>query len=97
LLAHDLRDLLEQDVQIAHALLDVADLLLPLDDQRLLEVDLVLRRQALELLLLLLLEELCIFARGRGDAALDVDGRAGGGDGGLLLFEGLALEVLEGC
>lgn len=43
LLAHDLRHLLEQHVQVAHALLDVPDLLLALDDQRLLEVDLGLR------------------------------------------------------
>lgn len=55
LLGHDLRDLLEQHVQIAHALLNVTDLLLALRDQGVLEVDLVLRGQPQFLLQLLLL------------------------------------------
>ena len=46
----------EQHVQVADTLLDVADLLLALDDESLLEVDLVLRGHGGEFLLLLLLE-----------------------------------------
>lgn len=45
LLTDDLRNLLKQHVQIAHALLDIANLLFSLDNQRVLEVDLVLRGQ----------------------------------------------------
>jgi len=56
LLMHDMRDIPEQLVQLAHALLDVSYLSLALDDQRLLEVDLILvcESRLLELLLLLL-------------------------------------------
>jgi hypothetical protein len=91
LLTDDLCNLLEQHVQIAHALLDIPNLLFSLDDKRVLEVDLVLRGQTGQLLLLLLLEEL----GGLGGGRLGIDGGPGGGDGCLLLFEGLALEVLE--
>lgn len=58
LLSDDLRDLLKEHIQIPHTLLNVADLLLALSNQGILEVDLVLRGQSeflLELLLLLLL------------------------------------------
>lgn len=55
LLMHHVRHVPEQLVQLAHRLLDVPDLRLALDDQRLLEVDFVLRREAQLLLLLLLL------------------------------------------
>jgi len=92
LLAHDMRDIPEQFVQLADALLDVTDLGLALDDQGVLEVDLVLRGEA-ELLLSLQLD---------GGAAADLDrggglfeGGAGGGGAGALLREGELLDDLE--
>lgn len=55
LLTDDLRNLLEQHIQIPHALLDVPDLLFSLYDQGVLEIDLVLWGQTCKFLLLLLL------------------------------------------
>jgi len=87
-----MRDIPEQFVQLADALLDVTDLGLALDDQGVLEVDLVLRGEA-ELLLSLQLD---------GGAAADLDrggglfeGGAGGGGAGALLREGELLDDLE--
>jgi hypothetical protein len=53
LLIDDLRDLSEEHVQVADTLLDIADLLLALNDKGLLEVNLVLLRKLRNLLLLL--------------------------------------------
>lgn len=98
LLGDDLRNLLEQHVEITHALLDVLDLLLALCDEGVLKVDLVLggKPQILLQLRLLLLRSMtwrnCTEVR----ALLFVSG--GGScsrDGRALFFEGLALEELE--
>jgi hypothetical protein len=87
-----MRDIPEQFVQLADALLDISDLGLALDDQGVLEVDLVLRGEA-ELLLGLQLD---------GGAAADLDGGgglfeggAGGSGAGALLGEGQLLDDLE--
>lgn len=53
LLIDDLRDLSEEHVQVADTLLDIANLLLALNDKGLLEVNLVLLRKLRNLLLLL--------------------------------------------
>lgn len=95
LLVHHMGDVAEQLVELAHRLLDIADLGLTLDDERFLEVDLVLRRQAqlvllLELLLLLLAAALLV-----GRVVRVFEGGAGGGGGGAFLFDGAALEDLE--
>lgn len=92
LLRNDLRNLLEQHIQIPNALLDVSDLLLALGNQRILEVNLVLWGEPQLLLLLDLLEVVGGLA---GAAFLVVGGCAGGGYGGALFLEGLALEGLE--
>lgn len=91
-----MRDVPEQLVQLAHALLDVADLGLALDDQRVLEVDLVLRGQA-ELVLRLLrlrlqMPQVGRLVPGRGGV---LERAAGGGGRGALPLQGLALDVLE--
>lgn len=97
LLVHHMGDVAEQLVELAHRLLDIADLGLALDDERFLEVDLVLRRQAqlvllLELLLLLLLLATALLV---GGVVRVFEGGAGGGGGGAFLFNGAALEDLE--
>jgi hypothetical protein len=56
LLLDNVRDIAEQLVQFTHALFNVADLSLPLDDQGLLEIDLALVCQTRLLFQLLLLE-----------------------------------------
>src|SRR5690606_27630129 len=89
----------EHHVEVAHALLNVADLFLALDDERVLEVDFVLRGEAgqlllLELLLLLLAGGEEVWAGG-GAAGFRVDCCARGGYRCFLLLEGLPLEVLE--
>lgn len=95
LFADNLGDLLEEDVEITHALLDVPDLVLALGDEGVLEVDLVLGDKV-DLLLLLQLELLAVVAGGAGlSGRLVVEGGAGGGDGGTLFLEGRALEGLE--
>lgn len=93
LFADNLRHLSEEHVQIADALLDVADLLFALDDESLLEVDLVLVRNLRHLLLALQL--LQRGARLPTIMPFGFLGGAGGGDGCTLLLEGAALEVLE--
>lgn len=54
LLVDDLGHLPEQDVEVPDTLLDIADLFFPLDDERFLEVDLVLWGKLRQLVLLLL-------------------------------------------
>lgn len=94
LLSDDLGDLLEEHIQISHTLLNVSDLLLALGNQGILEVDLVLRGQPQFLLKLLLL--LLLGRRGKRGAFFFVSScGARGGDGGPLLFEGLALKRLK--
>lgn len=94
LLRDDLRDLLEEHIQIPYTLLNVPDLLLALSDQGILEIDLVLRGQPeflLELLLLLLLRR-----RGERGAFFFISScGTRGRDGGPLFFECLALKGLE--
>ena len=89
----------KQLIQLPHTLLDIPYLALPLNDQRFLEVDFVLRCEAEGLLLL----ELLRLARGRwvvgvagqGRGVGVVDGGARGGGNGALLFDGKALDGLE--
>lgn len=93
LLAHDLRYLAEEHVEVANALLDVADLFLSFDNERLLEVDLVLRGKTRELLLLLLLLQMAGVAL--VGARLGLVGSSCRTDGCPLLLERDALEILE--
>jgi hypothetical protein len=88
-----MRHISEQLVQFTHALLDIPDLCLSLDNQRVLEVDFILRRQTQLLLRLRLqLSELGrVLARRSGV----FEGTAGCGGRCALLLEGLALDVLE--
>ena len=99
LLRNDLGDLLEEHVEVAHALLDLADLLLALSDEGLLEIDLVLGNN-MDLFLLEL--ELVLVLGGEVGGGmvgvgqkLGVDGGLGGAYGGALLLEGGALQGLE--
>jgi hypothetical protein len=94
LLMDHVRHIAEQLVELRHGLLDVPDLRLALDDERLLEVDLVLRREPQLLLLLLLLRVLAPDGR-RRLRGLFVERGAAGGGGGALLVDGGALQVLE--
>lgn len=94
LFADNLRDLLEEDVEIADALFDVSNLVLALADEGILEVHLVLGGQMdLFLLLLLQLELLPLVAGLAGGSVIKSD--LGGGDGGPLFLEGGALKGLE--
>ncbi len=93
LLVDDLRHLPEQHVQVADALLDVANLLFPLDDKALLEVDLVLRGHLRQLLLLLQL--LKRRALTTGMTRLCIVRGARSRDGRLFFLQSLALEALE--
>lgn len=96
LLGDDLCDLLEEHVEVADALLDVADLFLTLRDQSVLKVNLVLRGQP-QFLLHLLLQLLLVLRSGGEWCAFFLvgSGGTGGGDGGPLFFQGLALKRLE--
>jgi hypothetical protein len=97
LLMHHMRNIAEQLVELAHALLDIPDLGLALDDHVLLKVDLFLVRQP-QLFLLLLLAKVAacsLFAR-----RLRVESRTCRLRRGLFLLEcGFlqVLELLEGC
>jgi hypothetical protein len=97
LLSHNVRHIAEQLIQLANALLDIADLRLALDNQRLLEVDLVLwsESQLLLLLLLLLLTWLISIRLIAGGAAATADGGPLGIGGRPLLLECKALDRLE--
>lgn len=100
-----MRDVAEQLVELADALLDVADLRLPLDDQGFLEINLVLVGEAglllleflLELLLLLLLLKLTFVTSGASSGTLfGLIKRSATGDGRCaLLLERAALDRLE--
>ncbi len=95
LLTHDLRNLLEEDVEIAHTLFNMPDLLLTFSDEGVLEVNLVLCGQ-MNLFLLLQLKLLPLLSGGAGIAdgiLLMCD--PGSGDGGALFLEGGALKGLE--
>lgn len=97
LLAHDMCHVAEELVQLAHALLDIADLRLPLHDQRVLEVHLVLRGEPQLLLRLLLLPE---YAATAPVAALAwragfFERGARGAVAGAFFGEGGLLDVLE--
>ena len=87
LLADNVRHLSEQHVQVAHALLNAANLLLALHNQRLLEVDVVLVRDLDEFLTLQLLQRGAVVA---GSLAAVLH-RAGRRDGRTFPVEGLAL------
>jgi hypothetical protein len=92
LLMHHMRHIAEQLVQLAHALLDIPDLGLALDDHVLLEVDFFLVRQP-QLFLLLLLAKVAacsLFAR-----RLRVESRTCRLRRGLFLLECGFLQVLE--
>ena len=91
LLVHHVGHVAEQLVELADRLLDIADFGFALDDHLFLEVDVVLVRQT-QLLLLLLLLELGALLAGR---TCVLEGSAGSRVGGLLLLDGLALELLE--
>lgn len=93
LLVDDMSHIPEQFIQFTNALLDVPDLGLPLNDQSLLEVDLLLVRQTRPLLLqqLLLLLALCILAR----VLSVVECRTGRNRGCPLLLQSAALDGLE--
>ena len=96
LLVHHVRHVPEELVQLSHALLNVSDLALALNDQALLEVDLVLRSEAQLFLFLLELLRARSLARGRSSAAAGVfESCASGGCRSSLLFDGAALEHLE--
>lgn len=97
-----MRDVAEQLVQLADTLLDVADLRLPLDDQGLLEINLVLVCEAGLLLLkfllklLLLLLEMAFLATSSPPGTFSfIEGGATGDGGCALLLKSAALDGLE--
>lgn len=98
LFSDNLRHLLEQHIQVAHTLLDILNLLLTLSNERILEVDVVLRREAqlllLELLLAVATTALLDGTEG-GAAFFFVGGSACCRDRGTLFLEGLALQGLK--
>lgn len=98
LLGNDLCNLLEQHIEVAHALLDVLDLFLAFRDEGVLEVDLVLGGEPQFLLQLRLLLLLSVTRRNSAEvrALFFVSGRGScSRDGGALFFKGLALEGLK--
>jgi hypothetical protein len=86
LLANNLRHLAEQDIEVAHTLFDVPDLLLALNNQGLLEVDLVLVGELGLLDLLLLLKLFKRGARGVGAPEITLLCRTSSCDRCLLLL-----------
>lgn len=56
LLVHDMGDIPEKLIELTDTLLDISDLRFPFDDQRILEIDVILRCQSKLLLFLLLLK-----------------------------------------
>lgn len=94
LLRHHGSHIAEQLVQFADTLLNVADLALALDDQRLLEVDFVLGGEVEVFLLLelLLLAGGMLLARG---GLRFFEGGASGRGGRAFLLQGTALDGLE--
>lgn len=95
LFTHNLCHLSEQNVEVAHTLLNIANLLLALDDKGLLEIDLVLVSQLGLLNLLLLLELLERRARGIGTSELALLSCTSGCDGCLLFLQCASLKALE--
>lgn len=99
LFVHHRCHLCEQHVEVAHTLLNVADFVLALDNERLLKVDLVLRGQPCELLLLLELLLLKLLAAASSRSARCIAVLAGSGprcrNRCLFLLERLPLQGLE--
>ncbi|KAK5634211.1 hypothetical protein RRF57_009925 [Xylaria bambusicola] len=95
LLSHDLRNLLEEDIQVTDALLNMPNLVLAFSDEGILEVDLVLRGQ-MDLFLLLQLKLLAMLPRDAGGVTgIVVKCTLGCRDGGTLFLEGCALKGLK--
>lgn len=96
LLMNNVGDIAKQFVEFADALLNVPDFRLPLDDERFLEIHLVLVRQAGLLLFQLLLELLLLFpAVTLGGLLTLLHGGASSHGRGALLFQRAALDRLE--
>lgn len=91
LLMYHVGDVTEQLVQLANRLFDVADLGLALDDERFLEIDLILRCEAQLLLLLELLLLVGLMLRAAGAGSVLIKGGTRGGGGAALFFDGATL------
>lgn len=93
LLVHHVRHIAEQLVELADALLDIANFGLALDNEGFLEVDFTLVGEDRLLLLELLLRLTALLGRRCG--AVLVERGALGGGGGALFLQRLALQALE--